>query len=148
MVVVLILAVLTGGAIGALGARRFLSGLARAATEKHLARTKQAESAEILAVARRQSNAVLLGQACESVVPLLAAFPYDASDARFLGRPIDYIIFDGYSEVRAGLREQLREIVFLDVKTGAASLNLVERRIRDCVEAGRVACESVVLSES
>jgi predicted Holliday junction resolvase-like endonuclease len=86
-----------------------------------------------------RSRAVLRGQLVEHLVPMfdVPTFP-DPSDARFLGRPVDFIIFDGYGEVRAGRTDRLREIVFVDVKTGAGRLSAVERSIRDCVEAGRV----------
>lgn len=86
-----------------------------------------------------KSRAVLRGQLVEHLVPMFepSTFP-DPSDARFLGRPVDFIVFDGYGDVRAGTAKQLREIVFVDVKTGTARLSPIERTVRDCVEAGRV----------
>lgn len=86
-----------------------------------------------------KSRAVLRGQLVEHLVPMFEAstFP-DPSDARFLGRPVDFIVFDGYGEVRAGRARQLREIVFVDVKTGTARLSPIERSVRRCVECGRV----------
>ncbi|MGI8750892.1 MAG: Holliday junction resolvase-like protein [Acidimicrobiales bacterium] len=65
-------------------------------------------------------------------------FAWDPADARFLGKPVDYVVFDGYAEVRAGARDHLRQIVFVDVKTGRAGLSKAERRIKACVESGAV----------
>ena len=36
----------------------------------------------------------------EQMAPLLPGFAYLPADARFLGDPIDYVIFDGYSAVK------------------------------------------------
>jgi predicted Holliday junction resolvase-like endonuclease len=95
--------------------------------------------------AARRSRAVLRGQITEQVVPMFDDFPYDPGDARFIGKPIDFIVFDGYCEVDDGHLEHLREIVFVEVKTGGAALNGVERRIKQCVEQGRVRCEVIEL---
>jgi predicted Holliday junction resolvase-like endonuclease len=86
-----------------------------------------------------RSQAVLQGQMVEHLVPMFDEFTFGhLADARFLGKPVDFIVFDGYTEVGAGAIDRLREIVFVDVKTGRSRLNNVERAIRDCVDAGRV----------
>jgi predicted Holliday junction resolvase-like endonuclease len=85
------------------------------------------------------SRAVMRGQVSEQLAPLLDGFPYAAMDARFLGHPIDYVVFDGF-----GSDEEI-EVVLVEVKTGRARLSLGERRVRDAVEAGRVRFEVVRL---
>jgi predicted Holliday junction resolvase-like endonuclease len=79
-----------------------------------------------------KSSAVLSGKVTEHLAPYLPGFPYDPRDARFLGSPIDLIVFDGMAE------NDVREIVFLEVKTGSSSLSTRERRVRDAVEERRV----------
>lgn len=91
-----------------------------------------------MAASERHSRAVVRGQITEQVTPLLEGFAWDPADARFLGKPVDYVVFDGYAEVRAGARDHLRQIVFVDVKTGRAGLSKAERRIKACVESGAV----------
>jgi predicted Holliday junction resolvase-like endonuclease len=86
----------------------------------------------IRADAVRRSSAVVSGKVTEHLAPYMAAFPYDPKDARFLGTPVDLIVFDGMSE------DSLREIVFLEIKSGSATLSTRERRIRDAVLARRV----------
>ena len=66
-----------------------------------------------------KSRAVLKGKIGEQMAPVLPEFRYNPADARFLGSPIDYIIFDGYSEAKEG-RGKIRRIVLMDVKTGNA----------------------------
>ena len=80
----------------------------------------------------RRSSGVILGQVTEHFVPYLPDFPFNPKDARFLGSPLDFLVFDGLSE------GQVRSIVFVEVKTGNASLTTRERRIRDAVQAGNV----------
>src|SRR2546423_4428780 len=54
--------------------------------------------------ARKQSvnlsRSTLKGQIGEQLAPLLPGFEYAAADARFLGDPIDYVVFNGYTQLR------------------------------------------------
>jgi hypothetical protein len=79
-----------------------------------------------------RSRAVTAGKMYEQLIPYLSGFPYDPQDVRFLGGPVDLVIFDGLS---AG---QLRRIVFAEVKTGGSILSRRERGVRDIIEAGEV----------
>jgi len=78
------------------------------------------------------SRAVLKGQISEEMAPFLPEFPYESSDARFMGSPIDLVIFEGMSK---GL---VTGIVLVDIKTGKSALNKVQKQIKECVEKGRV----------
>jgi hypothetical protein len=89
----------------------------------------------------RQARSVLKGQISEQLAPLLPGFDYEAKDARFLGAPIDYIVFDGYSDDD----DDDVDVVFVEVKTGAARLSQGEKRIRRAIEEGRVFFETVRL---
>lgn len=81
----------------------------------------------------RRSQSVIAGKATEHLAPLLPGFEFDPRDARFLGSPIDFIVFDGLSE------GEIDEIVFVEVKTGpSAALTARERFVRDAIEGGRV----------
>lgn len=81
----------------------------------------------------RRSQSVVTGKVTEHLVPLMGEFPFNPKDVRFLGSPVDLVVFDGMSE------DTLSEIVFVEIKTGAsAALSTRERRIRDVVRAGHV----------
>jgi predicted Holliday junction resolvase-like endonuclease len=80
-----------------------------------------------------RSHSVVGGKATEHLAPLLPGFEFDPRDARFLGSPIDFIVFDGLSE------GEIQEIVFIEIKTGpSAALTTRERRVRDTVDSRRV----------
>jgi predicted Holliday junction resolvase-like endonuclease len=81
----------------------------------------------------RRSQSVVTGKVSEHLVPLMGAFPYNPKDARFLGTPVDLVVFDGMNE------DHPIEIVFVEVKTGrSANLSTRERRVRDAIRAGAV----------
>jgi predicted Holliday junction resolvase-like endonuclease len=80
----------------------------------------------------QRSLAVTAGKVYEQLVPYLPNFPFNPKDVRFLGSPVDFVVFDGLS---AG---DVTRIVFVEVKTGDAALSSRERRVRDAVQASRV----------
>ena len=91
-----------------------------------------------------RSRVVLKGKIAEHMVPLIGEiFRYEPSDARFIGAPIDYIIFDGYTRVKDDNSDEPITVVLADIKTGKAKLNKTERRIKQAVEAGRVKWETI-----
>jgi hypothetical protein len=80
----------------------------------------------------RRSRAVLGGLASEQLAPFLPGFPFDPTELRFVGKPVDYIAFVGSASGR------IEEVAFVEVKSGNASLSAVERSLRDAIKAGRV----------
>ncbi len=111
---------LVGIAIGAVVALLVIAVIA-----PKFARRMRAEGAQ-------QSRAVTRGQIYEQLVPYLPGFRFNPKDAQFLGRPVDFVVFDGLDE------GDLRRIVFVEVKTGAAKLTTRERLVRDAIRGGRV----------
>ena len=79
-----------------------------------------------------QSRAIVRGQIYEQLVPYLPGFRFNPKDAQFLGRPVDFVVFDGLDE------GELRRIVFVEVKTGGAKLTTRERLVRDAIRDGHV----------
>ena len=80
----------------------------------------------------QRSLAVTAGKVYEQLVPYLPDFPFNPKDVRFLGSPVDFVVFDGLSD---GL---VARVVFVEVKTGSAELSTGERRVRDAVLEHRV----------
>jgi predicted Holliday junction resolvase-like endonuclease len=83
-----------------------------------------------------QSRAVLGGKFTEQMAPYLPDFKYDPTEARFIGSPIDMIVFPGLA------RGDPEEIVIMEIKSGqAAQLTPQERKIRQLIEEGMVRWE-------
>lgn len=102
---------------------------------------REDETEDIRKDAIAKSIAVVRGKVTEHLVPYLGTFPYDPRDCRFLGAPIDLLIFDGL------YGDGLKDIVFLEVKTGKASLSPREKSVREAINAGRVRWEQVRLDQ-
>ena len=84
----------------------------------------------------KQSRAVLGGLVSEQIAPLLPDFPFDPGDCRFIGKPVDFIVFKGMNE------QNISEVIFLEVKSGVSkSLSQQEKRLREAIQAGRVRWE-------
>ena len=90
-------------------------------------------SAAIRENAVQRSLAVTAGKVHEQLVPYLPEFGFNPKDARFLGSPVDLVIFDGLAD------GAVRRVVFLEVKTGGAPLTTRERQVRDVIDAREVA---------
>jgi len=101
---------------------------------------KAEEEAKIRRESTAQQRAVLKGKIAEQVISLFPGFPYNPADARFIGDPIDYVIFSGSSAVGSGQDNEI-EVILIDIKTGTSQLNKRQRCIRDAIRAGRVRWE-------
>jgi predicted Holliday junction resolvase-like endonuclease len=88
---------------------------------------------EIVKNRLKQSRAVLGGLVSEQIAPLLPGFPFDPGDCRFVGKPVDFIVFKGMNE------KAISEVVFLEVKSGSSrALSDQEKRLREAIRSGRV----------
>jgi len=95
---------------------------------------RQEEEGNIRTDAVRRSQSVTRGKVTECLIPYFPDFPYNPKDARFLGTPVDLIVFDGLSDA-----DEVQNVVFVEIKTGkAAGLSKRERAVRECIKAGRV----------
>ena len=81
----------------------------------------------------KRSKAVINGQVAEQIAPFLPDFPANPSDARFIGKPVDFIVFSGLSE-----NEKIDEILFVEVKTGKSLLSDREKEVKKAIEKGNV----------
>lgn len=99
-----------------------------ALTEKHKQAPIRSERAAV---------SVGIGQTMEKILPTLKDFDIVTSDCRFLGDPIDMIVFDGASE------NKIEHISFMEIKTGAARLNDHQKMVRDAVNDHHVKWSSM-----
>ena len=81
----------------------------------------------------KRSRSVLGGQLAEQVAPFLPGFPCHPGDARFIGKPVDFIAFPGLTEDNT-----VHEVLLIEVKTGKSALSGREKEIKRAVAEGRV----------
>jgi predicted Holliday junction resolvase-like endonuclease len=100
--------------------------------------TLEQERERIRRAAITQSRAVLGGKFVEQLAPYLPQFRYDPTEARFIGSPIDLIVFPGLAT------GDPQEVVIMEIKTGKnCQLTPQERKIRQLIEEGMVRWELI-----
>lgn len=102
---------------------------------------------EIKEAKKRSNNMqrnVLKGQIGEQFTPFITDFPYNPSDCRFLGEPIDYVIFHNLHACSKGL-VSINEVLIIvaEVKTGNAKLNARQKILRQAIENGHFAVKEL-----
>ena len=82
----------------------------------------------------KKSQAVTIGKVTEHIVPFFSGFfPYNPKEARFIGSPIDLIVFDGMEN-----EPESMSIHFIEVKTASSCLTPRQRAIKYAILNKRV----------
>jgi predicted Holliday junction resolvase-like endonuclease len=145
------MAMLIGACIGVVLTTLILSqtrnGKIKAEYERYIAEL-QLEHQQALTQAQKRSvntsRAVLKGKMAEQFAPILPEFQYLPSDAKFLGDPVDYVVFDGYTDLRDGQgKVDDVEIVLIDIKSGGARLTKGQQAIAQAIQQGRIRFETI-----
>ena len=79
-----------------------------------------------------KSRAVLSGQFSEQISPYMPGFPFSPTECRFMGKPVDFLVFKGMDE------KKIDEIVFVEVKSGKSQLSNQEKNLKEAVKNKRV----------
>lgn len=112
--------------------------------------THEKEIKEKLAKARKdavdKSRSIIRGQASEHLAPYILTGT-NPKDYRFMGNPIDYVCFEGLSDVLDKQSDKITCVHFIDIKTGKSTLNKSQRRIRDAINESRVKFSLINLDE-
>jgi|LWDU01.1.fsa_nt_gi predicted Holliday junction resolvase-like endonuclease len=95
-----------------------------------------------------QSRNVLKGKIGEQVSPLMPEFytKYEPSDARFMGSPIDFVIFKNMSKFDKKTKDEENpiEVVLVDIKIGkSATLSPLQKAIREAIIEKRVSFDVI-----
>jgi predicted Holliday junction resolvase-like endonuclease len=111
-----------------------------------LERWKAEAASEIRKDSVNRSRSTLKGKIAEQLAPVLPDFLFNPADARFIGSPVDYIIFDGLTEVSDNKKQSIRS-VFMDVKKGGGSLTRTQKIIKKAVEEKAVGWETLRIAD-
>ena len=92
---------------------------------------------------KKRSGRTRVGTTVEQMVPFVKDIPFDPSDMRILsGGPVDYVVFDGLCD------GEVRQLVFLDIKTGSGKTNKAQRQVKRCADLGLVSFGLFEVNES
>ena len=80
----------------------------------------------------KRSRVSILGKVWEQIEPSLKNFPFQPEDAKFVGAPIDYIVFEGMGE------KNIKKVHFVEIKSGNSKLNKQEKTLKDVIQKKKV----------
>ena len=83
----------------------------------------------------KKSRTVILWETAEKIAPFLPDIPYHPKDMIFVWKGVDYVVFDGLSWWN------LKQIVFLEIKTWKSNQNKNEKQIEKIVNLKKVKYE-------
>lgn len=115
---------------------RFEQNFKRWQAEQLILWQQERDSSRKQAIA--QSRAVLGGKFTEQMAPYLPEFKYDPTEARFIGSPIDMVVFPGLAS------GDPKEVVIMEIKSSQnCRLTPQEAKIRQLIEEGMVRWELI-----
>jgi predicted Holliday junction resolvase-like endonuclease len=88
-----------------------------------------------------KSRAVIGGQFSEQLAPYLPNFKYLPTECKFIGKPIDFLVFKGMDD------KNISEVVFVEVKTGKSKLSPQEKNLKETIQKGKVKFEEYRIPE-
>ena len=107
-----------------------------------LAKWQKENEKSIREDAIKRSKSVTNGQITENFVPFHPDFNYNPKDARFLGSPIDLVIYDGLTN-----DDEVKNIIFMEVKTNKSRLTKRQKSIKKCIESNKITFEEFRISD-
>jgi predicted Holliday junction resolvase-like endonuclease len=117
----------------ALSIQTELDGLLQTRNKELLERIRNATER-----AQKITVAVNIGKNLERALPTMKDFKWVVPDSKFLGDPIDLLVFNGLSNGK------VTSLSFVEVKSGKARLNSHQKSIRDAIEEHKVSYEVFV----
>ena len=80
----------------------------------------------------KKSKSVIMWELYEKILPFLPDFPFKPRDMVFVWKAVDYIIFDWLDEWN------LKQIIFLELKSWNSNLNKNEKMVRDIIKSWKI----------
>jgi len=80
----------------------------------------------------KRSRSSLTGLFSEQISPYMPGFPYSPTECKFIGKPIDFIVFKGADE------NNIKEVIFLEIKSGESKLNKQEKNLKETILAKKI----------
>ncbi|NPA21960.1 MAG: hypothetical protein GXN92_00020 [Candidatus Micrarchaeota archaeon] len=87
-------------------------------------------SNEVIPSTIMSSMRTKLSSHIEKFVPFSQQWKWDPADALFVGKPVDYLVFDGLSN------GDVKKLVLVEVKTGRARMNARESILKNAIQNG------------
>ena len=89
----------------------------------------------------KRSRSTIEGLVFEQLVPHFPEWKHTPSDARFLGSPIDFIVFDGMSTGNP------TKVIIVEIKKGQSYNTVLQNKIKKLIKEGKVEWETINLDK-
>jgi predicted Holliday junction resolvase-like endonuclease len=89
----------------------------------------------------KRSRSTIEGQVFEQLVPHFPEWTHTPSDARFLGSPVDFVVFEGMST------GDPTKIVIVEIKKGKSYNTVLQNKLKKLVKSGKVEWETLNLDK-
>jgi len=98
---------------------------------------KYVELSKIRKKSVKQSRSIILWESYETLAPFMKDISYHPKDMNFLWKWVDYIVFDWLASWN------LKQIVFLEIKTWKSRQNINEKQIEKIIKDKKIKYEIV-----
>ena len=105
--------------------------------EERVRKYIEEKESEIRRDAIERSSKILSGKTLEKLIPFLKKFNHSPHDVRWIGDPIDLVVFDGSSD------DNPQKITFVEIKSGESELTEKQKKIKQIIEEGKVFWEEI-----
>ena len=75
-----------------------------------------------------KQRAGIKGKVAEAFAPFLRGFPFKPSECKFIGNPIDYLVFEGLDE------RDIKGVHFVEIKSGESKMSKHQKQIKDLID--------------
>jgi len=131
------LALLGGLAVGLVVAALLMRETARAQVDADLIRWRSQELYSVRREALDRSRPEVQRRVGSRIAGWTHSFPFRQEDSRFIGHPIDYLVFEGYSEVKARREDAITRVTFVRANSGGDD-DPDAQLVKECIAAGKV----------
>jgi predicted Holliday junction resolvase-like endonuclease len=101
-------------------------GLSQGKSQKELEWQKNLVSLRSQIADRQRAG--IKGKVTEAFAPFLEGFPFKASESKFIGDPIDYLVFEGLDE------RDIKGVHLVEVKENTSKLSKHQKQIKDLID--------------
>lgn len=74
-------------------------------------------------------RANIKGKVAETFAPFLPSFPFNPSECKFIGDPIDFVVFEGLND------REIKGIHFVEAKNNSAKMSKHQKQIKDLIDS-------------
>lgn len=138
-------ALLAGVLVGLLVVLLLSRELVRGQVESEVTQWRSSELYSVRREALDRSRPDVQRRVGSTIARWTHSFPFLQEDSRFIGHPVDYVVFEGYSEVRARREPKITAVTFVRARENGRD-DPDGRLVEECVRLGRIEWRTIEIA--